>query len=447
MNNRDLIGLCVRNLLRRRTRTLLAVVGVVVGTCAIVVMMSIGFGLTDSYQEQIESYGNLHMITVMSNGDGQMMQQMKDAKGVINDKALVQMEKMEGVGAVTPVVSEYLVIGVGKKIAQTEVLGIRPEVLEKFNYKVLEGGRLLQPSDKYEILFGNQVPTWFQDPGSDEWSGEPLDVMSAKKMIITGDDTYGQKKQNGESEKDDSDKVVYKEYETRAVGVLENPDDDSAYCAYMNITALEDISKEIKKARKENTVSSGTKTYEQALVYVSDINDSADISKQLREQGFQTSSPSDWLESMKETAKMIQGILGGIGGISLLVAALGITNTMIMSIYERTKEIGVMKVIGANLRDIRKMFLLEAGMIGFIGGMVGLLFSLIVSLLMNTVLKDIISLALGSIGGGYGSSISKIPLWLAAASVAFATAIGLMAGYYPAKRAMNLSALESLKNE
>jgi len=357
---------------------------------------------------------------------------MKDAKGVINEKALKDMEKMEGVGAVTPVISEYLVIGAGKKIAQTEVKGIRPEVLEKFNYKVLEGGRLLNSTDEYEILFGNQVPTWFQDPKSSDWSGVPLDVMSVKKQN-TGEDQ--------------SDKVVYKEYETRAVGVLENPDDDSAYCAYMNIEALEDISKEIKKAKKESTFSSGVKTYDEALVYVTDINDSAEISKQLRDEGFQTSSPSDWLESMKETAKMIQGILGGIGGISLLVAALGITNTMIMSIYERTKEIGVMKVIGANLRDIRKMFLLEAGLIGFLGGVVGLIFSFIVSLLMNTVLKDIISIALGSIGGGGGSSISRIPIWLAVAAVAFATAIGVIAGYYPAKRAMNLSALESLRNE
>lgn len=443
MNSRDLIDLCFRNLLRRRTRTLLAVIGVIVGTCAIVVMMSIGFGLSDSYQEQIESYGNLHMITVY--GNGQEMQRKKDAKGVINDKTLKQIGKKEGVGAVTPVVREYLVIGAGKKVAQTEVLGVRPEVLEKFNYKVLDGGRLLNKTDKYDILFGNQVPNWFQDPNSNDWSSEALDVMSVKKMIITGDDEYGRKKQNGIESNDK--KEVYKEYETRAVGVLENPDDDSAYCAYMNIDVLEDIVKDIKKTRGESTFSFGAKTYQRALVYVTDINDSAKISKELRDEGYQTSSPSDWLESMKETAKMIQGILGGIGGISLLVAALGITNTMIMSIYERTKEIGVMKVIGANLRDIRKMFLLEAGLIGFLGGVIGLAFSLIVSLLMNTVLRDIISIAFESMGGGYGTSISRIPIWLAVAAVGFATAIGIVAGYYPAKRAMNLSALESLRNE
>jgi len=144
---------------------------------------------------------------------------------------------------------------------------------------------------------------------------------------------------------------------------------------------------------------------------------------------------------------MIQGILGGIGAISLLVAALGITNTMIMSIYERTKEIGIMKVIGANLGDIRKMFLLEAGMIGFLGGSAGLIISYILSLLMNTVLSGIMSTMLGAVGGGGGSTVSIIPWWVAVGALVFATTIGIISGYSPARRAMHLSALESLRNE
>ena len=119
---------------------------------------------------------------------------------------------------------------------------------------------------------------------------------------------------------------------------------------------------------------------------------------------------------------------------------------MIMSIYERTKEIGVMKVIGANLRDIRRQFLMEAGMIGFIGGVLGVILSLTLSLMMNTVLRDLISIALNSLGS-YGTTISIIPVWLIFAAIAFATGIGVLAGYSPAKRAMNLSALESLRNE
>ncbi|MBQ4576455.1 MAG: ABC transporter permease, partial [Firmicutes bacterium] len=84
MNHRDLIDLCFRNLLRRRARTILAVIGVVVGTCAIVVMLSIGYGLTAGFEEQITSYGNLHLIQVSANG-GSSTQDADDLKGIIND--------------------------------------------------------------------------------------------------------------------------------------------------------------------------------------------------------------------------------------------------------------------------------------------------------------------------------------------------------------------------
>jgi ABC-type antimicrobial peptide transport system permease subunit len=114
-----------------------------------------------------------------------------------------------------------------------------------------------------------------------------------------------------------------------------------------------------------------------------------------------------------------------------------------MSIYERTKEIGIMKVIGANLPDIRKLFLVEAAFIGFAGGLVGIGLSYAVSAVMNTALSTLISNALG----GGAENISLIPLWLPLASLAFSTVIGVLAGYSPARRAMNLSALESLRNE
>jgi ABC-type antimicrobial peptide transport system permease subunit len=149
------------------------------------------------------------------------------------------------------------------------------------------------------------------------------------------------------------------------------------------------------------------------------------------------------VEEMQKTMVMIEAVLGGIGGISLLVAAIGIANTMIMSVYERTREISVMKVIGASLKDIRKMFLLEAGMIGFGGGLLGLALSFGLSYVMNHFLAGFISGAIG----GMGSRVSVIPWWLALAALAFATMVGVVSGYSPAQRAMNLSVLEGLKNE
>lgn len=457
MNSWDLISLAFRNLLRRKTRTILAVVGVVVGTCAIIVMLSIGFGLSASFQQQIESYGNLHLVNVNSGGGGMMYGRGgggmmvgggdKDT-GVLNDKTLASMEKIKGVDAVTPKIDVYLSFGIGKYITQADVIGIKPEVMQKFGYE-LQDGRLLEAGDKYAVVFGNQVASSFYNPkktwGS-SWNGEAqVDVIS-NKIIMTADENYGQKQQ--QQRNPDEEKIIYKEYKAKGVGILANPNDESAYSVYMNLETLESIKKDAERARKETASNSGQKGYDAAMVYVGDIDDVEDVSNKIREMGFQTDSLSDWLKSMQETARMIQGILGGIGAISLLVAALGITNTMIMSIYERTKEIGIMKVIGANLGDIKKLFLLEAGMIGFLGGAVGLILSFILSLLMNTVLSGIMTVMLGTVGGGGdGSTVSIIPWWVAAGALMFSTTIGILAGYSPARRAMRLSALESLRNE
>ena len=142
---------------------------------------------------------------------------------------------------------------------------------------------------------------------------------------------------------------------------------------------------------------------------------------------------------MRSQFAMVQAVLGGIGAVSLLVAAIGIANTMMMSIYERTKEIGVMKVIGCGLGNIRQMFLLEAAFIGFIGGVVGNLLSLILSAVINTLVSGE--------NMGFSGNISYIPVWLVLASLGFAVLVGMAAGYFPALRAMRLSPLAAIRNE
>ncbi|MEG2199176.1 MAG: ABC transporter permease [Anaerovorax sp.] len=437
MNSRDLFGLSIRNLLRRKTRTLLAVMGVIVGTCAIVVMLSIGFGLSVSYQEQIENSGNLHLIDVYQGGGGMAMSTGNGAMGnspsasgtpgVLNDKAITAIEKIPGVDAASPKEELYVSLVIGKYVAQsTTLLGISPQVMQKFKYE-LKDGRLLQPGDKFAMVFGNQVPTYFFNPKKSQgfnWNGEAQVDVVTDKIMITGDEMYGQKPQQGMG--GETEKINYKEYKGKGVGVLANANDDSAYKVFMPLETVKAMKAEKAKARKEPVKRNGG--YESAMVYVGDIKDVEPVSQAIREMGFQPNSLNDWLKSTQDTARMIQGILGGIGAISLLVAALGITNTMIMSIYKR-------------------MFLVEAAFIGLIGGLMGLALSYLLSLLMNTVLSGVLSTMLGGIGGGGGSTISIIPWWVAVGSVTFATVIGVVSGYYPANRAMKLSALESLRNE
>lgn len=441
MNSKDLLLLGVKNLLRRKTRTILAIIGVVVGTCAIIVMLSIGFGMSANFEEQIASYGDLHLVNVYGGGmygygtgagDGQPAQ--------LDDKAIAAFERIEGVDAATPRLEEFMTVAIGKYVTQVSVVGIRPEVMQKFGYE-LQDGRLLQPGDKFNLVFGNQVPSWFYNSKKTmygSWDGEAKVDVITDKIIITGDFEYGQKRRYS------TEDIDYKEYKARGVGLLANPNNETAYYVYTDLDTMKEIQADLRKARKESATNQ--LVYNNAMVYVGDINDVQDVSDAIREMGFQTHSLNDWLEAMQEQARMIQTVLGGIGAISLFVAALGITNTMIMSIYERTKEIGVMKVIGANLADIRRMFLLEAGLIGFLGGLIGVMLSFIISLLLNTALAGVLGAFLGGMMGG-GSNISIIPWWTAVGGLLFATVIGLISGYSPARRAMRLSALESLRNE
>lgn len=202
---------------------------------------------------------------------------------------------------------------------------------------------------------------------------------------------------------------------------------------------------EIQKARQEweaekngnkNTEKNKSKEYSEVLVKVDDIDRVQAVQQEIKDMGFRASSLTDQLESMKETTKMLRLVLGAIGAISMVVAAISITNTMVMAIYERTKEIGIMKVIGASLRDIKRLFLTEAALIGFSGGIVGIVVSFGVSFVVNRI------------AAGQGSTMqSAIPLWLALGAVGFATAVGILSGYLPAKRAMKLSALTAIKTE
>ena len=139
-------------------------------------------------------------------------------------------------------------------------------------------------------------------------------------------------------------------------------------------------------------------------------------------------------------------VLGCLAAISLLVAAIGITNTMIMSIYERTREIGIMKVLGCFISNIRVVFLMEAGMIGLLGGAIGTVISYIISAVMNTLGSDTFANMFGIYTDG-SSPISIIPIWLVLLALAFSTIIGLISGFYPANRAVKISALEAIKNE
>lgn len=445
MNKKDLLKMSLQNLIRRKGRTILTVIGVVIGTCSIVVMLSLGLALDRNFQDSLKQMGNLNTIEVYQGGYYGFDEGNSNSEAKLDDKAVASFEQIPGVEAVMPIKRSYFKIGIGKMVADVDVVGIKPENMEAFDFKV-EEGRLLIEGDKDSIIFGKYIANFFYNPrlrnrDYNPWNREgppPVNLIN-NKIIMTTDFQYGERVKNR-----DPNYKPGKLYEVKGVGILQESFDEKDYSAYMNIATLDKIMKEEAKNNRGDSNrgfrgDNNNEQYNNIKVKCENIEVVAKVHDTIKSLGFQAHSLIDMLESMKKQSRVIQGILGGIGAVSLLVAAIGITNTMVMSIYERTREIGVIKVLGADLADIRRLFLIEAGLIGFFGGLIGLILSYLISFILNKIGAGYM--------GGPDAYLSVIPITLALGAVFFATLVGLISGYSPARRAMNLSALEAIRNE
>lgn len=445
MNKSDLLSMSIKSLLRRKTRTILTILGVVIGTASIIIMLSLGFAMDQGFKEQLKQMGSLNIIEVQTQYADPQQPSAPDKKTVLLDAAAVnRFREMPGVEAVMPQKSVFMRVVSGKMVGDINIIGIDPKYLEAFDYKVQEG-RLLLPIDKEAILFGNQIANQFvnsrlRNPmGNGSMTPPQVDLIS-DRLILTADMEYGQRHRSNT----DANYKPPKPHKAKGIGILVMSNDDKDYNAYMNINVLEKIIAEDQKQNRESRQPAGQNNqnqYETIKVKAASIEQVQEIQDKIKAMGYQVYSLTDMLNEMKKTSRTLQAILGGIGAISLLVAAIGITNTMVMSIYERTREIGVIKVLGAKVADIKRMFLLEAAMIGFGGGVIGALISYLISWILNKVGSGFMQ----NMGGA--SKISIIPLWLALAAIAFATVVGIISGYSPARRAMNLSALEAIRTD
>lgn len=446
----DLITMCVQNLLRRKVRTLLTVVGVVVGTCAIVVMISIGVGMQASTDAMLASMGDLTLIEIYNYGSGGG----SNTQAKLDDETLKQISQMDGVVVVTPFYQAYDInasIFAGKgdryEMSLSNVVGIYPEALSSLGIELVDGNGFLTENLKpYGIVFGEKAAYAFRDnkkkPGYnyvDSWPDangnvkDPfVDLKKDKLRIQTG------------SNDEDKETKVYT-YDLTYYGRMKedyNKGYETSQGAYMDIDDLKQIRNDYYKAN--NMKLPEDTGYQNAKVKVTDISKVSEVQKAIEDMGFSTWSLDSIREPMEEQAKQQQLILGGLGAISLFVAALGIANTMIMSIYERTREIGVMKVLGCFVGNIRTIFLMEAGAIGFMGGVIGIILSYMISFAMNTFG---FSMSGSDMSSYYGTDVSIIPPWLVALGLIFATCIGLISGFYPANRAVKISALEAIKTD
>ena len=459
----DLLRMSSSSLWKRKFRTVLTVLGVVIGTASIVVMISLGLGLNRATMEQIEQSGGLTTIQVMegyggsSGGAVSVMGYSTSSDEQVNrlDDAIVESFKMlEHVDSVVPILQVSALGKYGPYEAYLNIQGMPSEALAQLNIQVGEG-HLPTDSGELEFFYGNQVAADFYNPKTYEYpyyeTGEyAVDFMKDTVFIIFDQQAYYASQYQSQSPGEDSGTAVQppKKYIIPTAGV-EKPNDENTWSSYgyrvlCDLDAPKTTLKRVfrnKAIPGQPTTSSGKPYkeiyYSEVDVNVDDIDHVKEVQELIQSMGYQTYSNAEWVQSTQQQYANIQAMLGGIGAVSLLVAAIGITNTMMMSIYERTKEIGVMKVLGCDMRNIQAMFLIEAAYIGLIGGVVGLGLSYGISAIINKAVA----------ASGNMTNLSYIPFWLAGTSVIFAVIIGMVAGFFPSRRAMKLSPLAAIRNE
>ncbi len=437
----ELLKFSAGNLFRRKLRTSLTLMGVIIGTASIVVMMSLGIGLNHSYIEQIESSGTLTRITVFSNSffGGMPGEQSSDIK--LDQPTIDTFSALSHVVETSPVYEFGVLARSGKYENHMYVTAMSYDMLMASKIPVVEGA-MPNEGDPLMLIAGTNSEFNFYDPnGGSMYYGKgmeeqeaPVDLMAGPLFAIYDIDTYYQSM---------GDPAVQapKKHLLSTAAIVGSADpmarfSEHDYSVYADLAAVEQLFQKLfgKKAWPNQQTDEKGKpitpmTYNRAYVLVDEIDNVTEVQQSITDMGFEAQSELDYLQAMQEQSRIIQYVLAGIGSVSLFVAAIGIANTMLMSIFERTKEIGVFKVLGCSLGNIRAMFLVEAGMIGFIGGILGLLLSMLISVTINQFIGE----------------VSVIPLWLGTLGVSFAVLVGTVAGISPAFRATRLSPLEAIR--
>lgn len=457
MKIRDRLEMALRNLVRRKSRTILTILSVVIGASSIILMIAFALGINQQQKDMIDSFGGLSSIQILTEGNG--------GTAKIDQATITKLKNIEGVKAVVPsksFFSEILVKGDEDIKISGEIQVVPDDVIENISKDMMEWGDRLNKTDEDKIILGSQLSAGKTVKESYGFSQEPIADfdfktheyllrLGYKEMDDDGVNFTNENEENGEEKKAD-----YIDIPVQVTGKMNSKAFINPWASVINESFYKKLKKEDKKLTnsqlnqnfdmdgKPIEEKAGSEiAYDNLKVVVEDVEKLPQVEESIRKAGFDTQSEAGSAEEIKKSNMVVTMILGGIGSVAFIVSAIGIINTMLMSIYERQKEIGVMKVIGASVDDVRSMFLIESGFIGFFGGIVGLIISLIVGLAINSLAAN--SGFFGSMNGE-ASKIIIIPIWLSLVGVGFSSMVGVLAGYIPARRATRLSAIEALRS-
>ncbi len=387
----DIFKISSRSFKNNRLRTFLTVIGIGVGIGSIFFLVSLGYGVQKVVLEKIATSDSLLSLDVFS----------KNKENPISNQDVDSIKEIKGISKISPVINQKTKIS-GNGFTTDSTINIVSQ-----NFFSLEGvnvqkGELFEDKDSGDIVVTQAVLDLLH-MGEDNFEGREI-IISIEAPAEVGKPK----------------RVVEKNYKIK--GIIKDKVKSNIYVPNSSVTDI------------------GFESFSRIKVKAASDSQVDPVRIALMDKGYFVSAISDTVDQTRKIFRVIQIVLLSFGMLALIVSAIGMFNTMTISLLERTQEIAIMKSLGASVSDIWSMFLAESVLIGASGGTTGIIMGYSLAELTNFLLNFIATRF-----GGSSVDLFYIPIWFVIFIAVFSTVVGLITGIYPARRAANLDTLEALR--
>lgn len=404
MRIQDLAQLSTRMFKTNPLRTWLTILGMGVGTGAVVVLVGLGFGLQQIILEQIVFGETLLSLGVSATG-AQNLQ--------LTPETVAEFEAREAVLDAAPLARFPALVTYKGLTGNVFVQGVEPPYLRYAGVRALEGEVFTEEDldDGNSIMLSPATLKLFGIPDEEipNFIGEQVSI----RLLVPADD--------GTDEVNEI--IIDKQYTVRGV-----TQEEGVLNAMMMLPEL------------RNYV--GIEQYERIQVRVNNNENLPLVEEELIEAGYRVTALSKTVEQASKIFQGIQVVLATFGGIALIVSAIGMFNTMTVTLLERTKEIGIMRTIGAAPNDVKYLFVSESVIVGFLGGISGILMGVVLGVTVNLFLNFVASQF-----DGQAVQLFSFPLDFLIFIALFSAGVGYLTGIFPARRASTLNPLDAIRYE